>query len=156
VAVGDLNGDGRADLAATAGGNRPTDIAVFRQAADGTLSTALPLPTYDVPVAARIVDVDGDGRLDLVVSHSGWSTVGVYLQRTDGTLAPEERHESSGGWWNPEAMAVADVNGDGRVDILIEGQLLLQHADFTVAASASRLAGALRVKALAAMRPALR
>jgi hypothetical protein len=156
VAVGDLNGDGRADLAATAGGNRPTDIAVFRQAADGTLSTALPLPTYDVPVAARIVDVDGDDRLDLVVSHSGWSTVGVYLQRTDGTLAPEERHESSGGWWNPEAMAVADVNGDGRVDILIEGQLLLQHADFTVAASASRLAGALRVKALAAMRPALR
>lgn len=128
VAAGDFNGDGRMDIAVTTGGNSPTEIAVFHQAAGGTFGTPTRLPTYDSPAAVRAADLDGDGRLDLVVGHASWLAVGVYMQAADGRLSAEERYAAPYGNFNPEVLAVGDVNRDGRPDIVVDGHVLLQRA----------------------------
>jgi hypothetical protein len=149
VAIGDVNGDGRNDVVLAGGGNTPTFIYVYYQAANGTLGPAVPVSSYDIPAAVRIADIDGDGRKDVVVSHNAWSAVGVYLQQADGSLAPEVLYDASSGN-NPQSMAVGDVNRDGRPDIIIEGEVLIQKPPSAYAA-AGALPGPVRV-----LHPALR
>ena len=128
VAIGDLNSDGRNDVVATSGGNSPsTTMAVFYQSNDGKLEAMTSIDTYEVPAAVRIADVNGDGRADVIVEHSGWFTFGVCLQQANAALAAEQRFEAPyGGALSPQVMAVGDVNRDGRSDVLIAGFVLLQ------------------------------
>jgi hypothetical protein len=126
VAVGDLNGDGRPDIVASTGGNSPTFIAVFYQGTGGSFGTATQVSTYDIPSAVRVADIDGDGRADVVVMHRAWSAVGLYLQQPGGTLAAEVRFAAPYGSLSPETLLVADVNGDGRPDVLVDGELIRQ------------------------------
>lgn len=128
LAVGDLNGDGRLDVVATTGGNSPTYIAVFYQAAGGVLGPATHIDSYDIPMAVRVADFNHDGRADIVVSHQGWGAVGIYLQQASGVLAAEERFAAPYGTFNPHSIAVGDVNRDGLVDIVIAGELIRQLA----------------------------
>src|SRR5260221_8911968 len=76
----------------------------------------LPPVTYDVPGGGGItpVDLDGDGKLDMVVTGSQ----GLYFfyGRGDGTFEPSIVMPMSAGW-----TIAADVNGDGRPD-LVTGQ----------------------------------
>ncbi len=122
IVVADVNGDGRLDLATAGGGNRPSSrLVVWRQASDGTLpatptSTEIP----DIPASLAAADLTGDGRTDLVVTHSGFATVSVLEQRSDGTLRPASGSFTSYiSHYDPTALAVGDVTGDGRVDAVV-------------------------------------
>lgn len=126
IAMGDLNGDGRLDVVVTSGSNRPTSIGVYYQNAQGELGTMTPVETYDVPLAVRVADIDGDGRDDVVVAHGGWLATGVYLQQANGTLAPEALYRSPYGSYGVSTLAVGDVNGDGKRDIVVGGSVLFQ------------------------------
>jgi hypothetical protein len=119
VAVGDLNGDGSNDVVVTYGGNSPSSqIGVFSQNSLGTLDAVVNYPSYDSPSAVEIADVTGDGRKDIVVVHSGWAALGIYRQLPGGTIQAEERYAAPYGSTNPHALAVGDINGDGRNDVV--------------------------------------
>ena len=126
LAAGDFNGDGRNDIVFTTGGNSPTVIGLFLQQGDGSFGPLATLPTYDSPAVVVAADLNGDGRTDVVVGHIGWNAVGVYLQRGDGTLAAEERFESTYGNFSVDGLAVGDLNADGLPDIVSFDALLLQ------------------------------
>lgn len=144
VAVGDVNGDGRNDIAVTYGGNQPgSKLGVFYQNAAGGLDPVVSFDSLDIPEAVEIADVNRDGRADIIVLHGGWLYAGVYLQNADGSLQAEELYPIPyASHYRPQGLAVADFNGDRVPDIAIadynSGLVTLMHtasADVVTAVS---------------------
>lgn len=66
-----------------------------------------------------VADVNGDGKLDLVVSDYDDNYISVLLGNGDGTFQPGV---SYGAGVNPTSVAVADLNRDGKLDIVVSNQ----------------------------------
>jgi hypothetical protein len=119
VAIGDLDGDGRADIVS---GFLGAGLGLFRQGADGRLQPMQVLPGFDTVRYLQVVDLDGDGRRDLLAYQQGRIPLVVALQRPDGSLQRAQQLENelypTDG---PDRLAVADLNGDGRLDVVIPG-----------------------------------
>jgi len=119
LAVGDLNSDGRDDVAFSVGGHTlDEEIAVFYQNEKGIVDTALLLPAFNSPSAMKVADINMDGRKDLLVIHGGWAALGVFLQEEDGTLAWEYLYQTTyASHFNTDAMSVGDLNQDSKPDV---------------------------------------
>jgi hypothetical protein len=63
-------------------------------------------------------DLNGDGHADLVTANQNSGDVTVLLGYGDGTFAVADRHATAR---YTEAIAVADLDGDGRADIAAVG-----------------------------------
>jgi hypothetical protein len=120
IGVGDVNGDGRNDVVASYGGNRPSSfIAVFTQTAGGTLATPVSYPSYDIPEPVQVADLDLDGRADVVTLHGGWLKAGVYRGQPNAMLGTEDLYDIPyASHYSPHGLAVGDVNGDGWPDVV--------------------------------------
>jgi len=121
VAIGDLNGDGRVDY--LAGHDRSDKISVLLGRKDGSFEKSSPIPGL-LESGAILVDLDGDGKLDLVVSQRGYHPTKRMILRNDGDLkftpvTSEAGLDENGG----NIHGVGDLNGDGAPDLLcIEGK----------------------------------
>jgi hypothetical protein len=133
-AVGDVNGDGRADLAVTDPGNGGY-LNVFLQTNHGTLAGPIARnPGFDMPAGIEIADVDGDG-LDDLVFDSGGGAIAVAHQRADHVLPDVYWYgipaASFGGTMVRQGLSVADVTGDGWPDLVVswmdEGVFVVPH-----------------------------
>jgi hypothetical protein len=84
------------------------------------------------PAAVVTGDVNGDGRLDLVVASSSSSTISVLLGNSDGSF---QAAQSSATGASPRSVAVGDFNGDGKLDVVTANagdvSVLLGNADGT-------------------------
>ena len=105
VALGDLDGDGALDIVMTGG------TGVLLGNGDGTFADEVNT-TADSADSLVLGDVNGDGWLDAVTT-GGNPGMGVLLGRGDGTLAPSMRVA-----FDTAALDLADLNGDGRPDII--------------------------------------
>lgn len=80
VAIGDVNGDGRGDIAVANYGAGSVTLLLSSPAglteADGS-----PIAVGDRPAGVSLADLDGDSREDLIVANSGDDTVSVLLSR---------------------------------------------------------------------------
>jgi fibronectin type 3 domain-containing protein len=121
IAVGDITGDGRNDVAVSYGGNRPYSfVTLLTQATDGSLGPPVASPSYDIPEPLDIADLDLDGRGDIVTLHGGWSRAGVYQLQANGVLAPEQLYQIAyASHYLQHGLAIGDVNGDGSPDVVL-------------------------------------
>ena len=134
VGVGDVNGDGLSDIVVSYGGNRPGSfIGRFLQNTQQTLDPAVSYPSYEIPSPVVVADVDSDGRKDVLVVHKAWLRLGVYRQTAAGNLGAEEPPIASGDGFQPQGLAVGDINGDGLPDVVFAdnhvGLVKLLHVD---------------------------
>lgn len=112
VAVGDLSGSGRMDIAVAAAGG--SSVLVFSQTATGTFSAPVAYAVGGEPQALTVADLDGNGRADLAVATAA-NTVAVLLQTGAGTFASAASYATG---VQPVAIRAADLNGDGKLDLL--------------------------------------
>jgi len=106
------NGDGTFSAGTTYGGsNTPNNI--------GAISI---IPTDISPISIVAGDFPGDGKLDLAVANYNDGTVTVLTGAGNGTFSSYASYYSSGSSTStssPRALAVADFNGDGKLDLAV-------------------------------------
>ena len=86
-----------------------------------SLLTQVSLATGTSPIDVKIADMDGDGKPDLIVGNWGDSTISIYRNiSTNGTLVAGSFADpvvfDTGD--QPYHIAVADIDGDGKPDII--------------------------------------
>ncbi len=121
LAIGDLNGDGRADVVVTNFGA----ASVLLGNGNGTLRPAVSYSAGGQNVySAVIADANGDGHPDLIVASQCRSNgdctsggVSILAGNGDGTFQAPIAYGSGG--YEATSLAVGDVNGDGYPDLIV-------------------------------------
>ncbi len=113
--VADLNGDGKADLVTV----NPLGMTIRLGNGDGTFNTFLNDSNLTSVGDLQAIDVNGDGRLDLLFGYgdsNGVNYVGVKLRNADGTFQGTRSSITAG---FVETVALGDFNSDGKKDFVI-------------------------------------
>ena len=122
LAIADLNSDGALDVAIST----QTGMAVFLGHGNGTFEIPVIYPAIFVPAAPfgagiTIADVTADGKPDIIVTYFG--NIGGAFEHFpgngDGTFQAAALYMTQA---IPASLAVADLNRDGRLDIVIGAQ----------------------------------
>lgn len=146
-ALADIDGDGKADIVAGS-----VDGKVIAWRGDGSVIPGWPRPTGGPRVSSPAIgDLDGDGRVEIVVGTSPVSDNGAIVDtlhawHADGTPVTGWPIRVTGslvaGGFGFGAPVLADVDGDGRPDVVATGDATtLAHSLHAFRASGQEVAG---------------
>lgn len=122
AAAGDFNGDGVADLAVPNLSSKTSTVGHTVSMFVGSPNGLVDAPGWTVdgvPASAASADIDGDGRMDVVIVH--WTNeVSAWLGNGDGTFRSSWTMHPTG--VDVYRVAIADLDGDGKLDIALAGE----------------------------------
>ena len=102
-----------------------SDVSVLLGRGDGTFEPQLRFDATSAPTSLDVADLNNDGSLDVVVispSAGALFTVATLLGRGDGTFQPQRTVQvPAGGSNNADSVRVAELNDDGKPDLVVAG-----------------------------------
>jgi hypothetical protein len=153
--LADLNGDGMLDIV-TANGfvYNGSGVSVLLGKKNGAFQPATTIVAAGNPNWILVGDFNNDGKLDIAVGNEPnpnfpppvggppITDVSILLGKGDGTFSPSIETQTLGAL----AMAAADFNGDGKLDLAITGvdgpvQILLGNGDGTFTVTSTSVSG---------------
>jgi hypothetical protein len=116
--AGDFNGDGKLDLAIVDSTNLTLSVFLGHGDDTFTLAPSSPIAIGNGASALIAADLNGDGKLDLIVSNSTDKTISVFLGKGDGSFTPATGSPFASSL-AVSALAIGDFNGDGKLDLAL-------------------------------------
>jgi FG-GAP-like repeat len=120
IAIADVDGDGLNDLVITdpgpTGGMPSVYVLLQDPANHGSFPTSVGYAiAQDLPQSILVRDLEGSGKLDIVIGGGNSVTVLLHDPANPGKFLPANIYPAAGA----NEIAIADINGDGKLDIVV-------------------------------------
>ena len=132
VVAADVTGDGKIDLISANGSGNT--LSILTNNGNGTFTLASSPSAGVGAVSVVAADVNGDGKIDLITANGNSPTLSVFTNKGNGIFVSNATYSVTGAGGNyAVSVTAADVNGDGKVDLICANAGSLgQFASFSV------------------------
>lgn len=120
AAIGDFDSDGKPDFAVV--NTESNTVSVFRNTstqAGIAFESPVSFETGSRPWDIASGDINGDGKMDLVTVNFNSNTVSVFLNNESNGIISFSKSGELGTGANPRSVALGDLNGDGRPELIV-------------------------------------